>query len=149
MDTSTQIDALVEELKTLHTEDPVFRGPMEPLKERNFADDAACLRGFFNCVDADKDFLDILLCGCNKKAADAILPAIKASCDDIKHDLNLYQENNLSDSTAGAKALVFYQRMSSALKPHLTDEEANFYDSMSNFLACVLRRAGYSVNGRF
>ena len=100
-------------------------------------------------LDYDMDFLDTLLCRSNKEAASVILSAIKASSNDIKHQLELYQQGNPSDPAAGAKALVFYERISSALKPHLTDEEVSFYEGMSNFLSCVLRRAGYSVNGDF
>jgi len=145
----TQIEALVEELKALHTEDRVSWEPTSPHENRDHSDDAACLRGFFKCLDYDADFFDVLLCGSNRKAADAILPAIKSSCNTLKHDLNLYQEGNVSDPAAGAKALVFYRRNSFPLKPHLTTEEFDFYESMSNFLVCVLRRAGYSVNGDF
>jgi len=144
-----EIEALVDELKALHTEDPVNSEPTPALEKRNFAEDAACLRGFFMHLDYDMDFLDTLLCASNKEAANVILSAIKAPSSDIMHDLKVYQEGDLSDPAAGAKALVFYKRSSSALRPHLTAEEVNFYEGMSNLLACVLRRAGYSVNGNF
>ena len=149
---ATQIEALVEELKALHTENLTNEEPTSPCENRNrdHADDAVCLRGFFMYLDYDMDFFGTLLCASNKEAADVILPAIKASCNDIKHDLNQYQKGDVSDDpAAGAKALVFYRRHSFQLKPHLTTEEFDFYESMSNFLACILRRAGYSVNGNF
>jgi hypothetical protein len=146
----TQIEALVEELKALHTEELVYGEPTSPCENRNrdHADDAMCLRGFFKYLDYDMDFLGTLLCASNRDAADVILPAIKASCNDIKHDLDQYQKGDVSDDpAAGAKALVFYRRHSFPLKPHLTTEEFDFYESMSRFLVCVLRRAGYTVNG--
>jgi len=150
VDPSAQINALVKELKALHTENPVDWEPTSPYERCNFADDAVCLRGFFMHLDYDMDFLGTLLCASSREAANVILSAIKASSNDIMHDLKLYQEGDVPDDpAAGAKALVFYERSSSALKPHLTAEEVSFYEGMSSFLACILRKAGYSVNGNF
>jgi len=145
VDMSPHVQALVEELKALHTEQAV---PLEPTclcSGRNHADDAACISALFKNLNYDKDFLDKLI-GPPKTASDAILRAANASCNDIKHDLDAYQESTF-DPEAGTKALVFYRRHSFPLKAHITTDEADFFDSMCNFLACILRKAGYTVNG--
>jgi len=144
---AAQIEALVEELKALHTENVVSFEPTCPAEEHNQSDYIISFRKFVKFVTFDEDFFDLLLCGDIEQAAAKIVHVIKLPSENLKRDLDSYQEGNVHDSTAGVKALVFYQRNSFIIKPHLTDEEVNFYDSMSNFLACVLRRAGYSVNG--
>ena len=141
------VQALVGELKALHSQRDA---PFEPTclcGERNHADDAACLRALFKCLNYDKDFLDTLVCADSKKAVNAIVCAVNATCNAIKHDIESYQELTVSNPDAGTKALVFYRRHSFALKPHLTADEVQFFDSMCNFLACILRKAGYTVNG--
>jgi hypothetical protein len=146
VDVSPHVQALVEELKALHTDQAAPFDPTCLCKERNHADDAACIKALFKNLYYDSGFLNKLI-DPPKTASDAILRAANASCNDIKHDLDAYQESTLFDAEASTKALIFYRRHSFPLKAHITTDEADFFDSMCAFLACILRKAGYTVNG--
>ena len=139
----------MEELQALSTKNPVSWEPTCPAEVRVQSDYSARLKAFVNCLDFDKDLLDPLLAGCPEKAAIMILHVIQLPSETLKRDLESYQDGDFSDPTTGAKALVFYRRHASLVKPQLTAEEFNFYESMCSFLSCVLREAGYPVNGDF
>jgi len=148
-DSLTEIEALIKELKALHAENPVSWEPTCPAEQRDQSDYITWFKAFVKCVAFDEDFFDVVLCGDFQEAASKIFYVINLPSEDLRRGLELYQEGNFHDPFVGAKALVFYRRHSFFLKPHLTAEEVNFYESMSNFLVCVLRRANYSVNRDF
>jgi len=148
-DPEVDMEVLARELKDLHSEgNTVSWEGTCPCHIRDYKDDAMCLRNLFHHLNYDRDFLSPLLFGSYDNAAkSAILPAIASCCDDIKYTMHFYSDHETSDQVVGTKALVFYRRHSFPLRAYLTADEVEFYESMCNLLACILRQAGYTVNG--
>ena len=74
-----------------------------------------------------------------------LLPAVDASCDALRGDLNAYLQGNLPTQIACARALVFYRRHSHHLETHLSDAKVDFYESSCDRLRDAFHIAGHCL----
>jgi hypothetical protein len=129
--------------------DPVRWEPTCPNEDRDFFKDASQLGLLHKHLAFEETFIVPFAHNSRQMTLHMLVwPAIQASCDALKADLEAFLQGDMTDRSAvTAKALVFYRRHSPQLAPHLTTSEIDAYEGMCNFLICVFRNAGYPVHG--
>jgi len=107
---------------------------------------AFCLGRIYGIADFD-NFFELILGGSPKKAvAMFFMPAIKASCDTLRHDLNAYVQGHLPGAFACAKALVYYRRHSHHVNAFLSESKVDFFERNCDFFLCdIFHLAGHPL----